>query len=158
MFQKNGDFSKLSKVTSRNLRPMKNWQFKGTLFPAPWELMNNGGKAAPGKAELKEKAFEGKNVLRVEGDYVRLCQDIAGSGVTSYTFMCKAKGNCKLTGNMYFQGKSASAPSVTLSNEWKEVKFTFTVPAEARYRVLSIRLAAAKAWAEFADCKFIAEK
>ena len=155
---KNGDFSKLSKVTSRNLRPMKNWQFKGTLFPAPWELMNNGGKAAPGKAELKEKAFDGKNVLCVEGSYVRLCQDIAGTGVTSYTFSCKAKGNCKLEGVMYFQGKNAASAPVTLTNEWKEIKMTFTVPAEAKYRVLSIRLAGSNAKAEFADCKFIAEK
>lgn len=155
---KNGDFSKLSKVTSRNLRPTKKWQFKGTLFPAPWELMNNGGNVPPGKAELKEKAFEGKNVLRVEGDYVRLCQDIAGTGVTSYSFSCKAKGNCKLEGVMYFQGKRAAASPVTLTNEWKEIKMTFTVPAEAKYRVLSICLAGSNAKAEFADCKFIAEK
>ncbi|MBO5761091.1 MAG: histidine phosphatase family protein [Lentisphaeria bacterium] len=149
---KNGDFSILSKVTARNLRPMKNWEYKGTLFPAPWELMGRG------KAELKEKAFEGKNVLCVEGNYARLCQDIAGTGVTAYTFTCKAKGNCKLEGVMYFQGKSAAASPVTLTNEWKEIKFTFTVPAEAKYRVLSIRLTGEKARAEFADCKFIAEK
>ena len=149
---KNGDFSILSTVTARNLRPMKNWEYKGTLFPAPWELMGRG------KAELKEKAFEGKNVLCVEGNYARLCQDIAGTGVTAYTFTCKAKGNCKLEGVMYFQGKSAAASPVTLTNEWKEIKFTFTVPAEAKYRVLSIRLTGEKARAEFADCKFIAEK
>ncbi len=149
---KNGDFSILSKVTARNLRPMKNWEYKGTLFPAPWELMGRG------KAELKEKAFEGKNVLCVEGNNTRLCQDIAGTGVTAYTFTCKVRGNCKLTSNVYFQGKSAASEPVNLTNEWKEVKFTFTVPAEAKYRVLSIRLTGEKARAEFADCKFIAEK
>ena len=155
---KNGDFSKLSKVTSRNLRPLKNWELKGTLFPAPWELMNAGSKAAKAKVEIKEKALDGKNVLCVEGSYVRLCQDIAGTGVTSYTFSCKAKGSCKLEGVMYFQGKNAASAPVTLTNEWKEIKMTFTVPAEAKYRVLSIRLAGSNAKAEFADCKFIAEK
>ena len=149
---KNGDFSILSKVTARNLRPMKNWEYKGTLFPAPWELMGRG------KAELKEKAFEGKNVLCVEGNNTRLCQDIAGTGVTAYTFTCKVRGNCKLTSNVYFQGKSAASEPVNLTNEWKEIKFTFTVPAEAKYRVLSIQLTGEKARAEFADCKFIAEK
>ena len=150
---KNGDFSRLVKVTDRNLRPRAKWEFSGELFPAPWELMGGG------KAELKEKACEGKNVLRVEGSYPRLCQDITQSPVTVYTFSCKARGNCKLRGTMYWQGKGVfSAPVVALGQDWQKIEFSFTLPAEARFRVLSIQLGAKNAWAEFADCKLTAEK
>lgn len=155
---KNGDFSTLSKVTARNLRPIKVWKYDAPTFPAPWELMATAG-AKNAKAQLKEKAFEGKNVLQMEGSYVRLCQDIAGSGVTSYTFSCKAKGNCKLAINLFASGARDGAAPVQLSPaQWTDVKVSLKLPAHVKYRVLSIQLAGRDAKVEFADCKLIAEK